>query len=169
MPQLRDKDQEAGPTITVLKLDLNGQVTWRYQGTLVQRDAESVVLEAFFDREDRLFHGMPLRTGDRFVETYYTGRWYNIFEIHGRGDDRLRGWYCNIAKPAMIWGDTLSYVDLALDLLVFPDGRQIVLDEDEFSALPLNDAERQSALVALAELQARFASSSKGLRLMDNG
>jgi hypothetical protein len=45
---------------------------------------------------------------------------------------------------------------LALDLLVFPDGRQIVLDEDEFNALPLSEAERQSALAALAELQALF-------------
>ena len=29
----------------------------------------------------------------------------------------------------------IRYVDLALDLLVFPDGRQLVLDEDEFEAL----------------------------------
>ena len=169
MNQAKNKGQEESSTITVIKLDVSGQETWRYQGKVLMRDEESILLEAFFDREDRLFHGMPLRTGDRFVETYYTGRWYNIFEIHGRGDDRLRGWYCNIAKPAMIWWDTLSYVDLALDLLVFPDGRQVVLDEEEFSALRLSESEHQRALAALAELQARFASSSKGLRLMDNG
>jgi len=148
----------------VLKLDINGQVTWRYQGTLVQRDAESVVLEAFFDREDRLFHGIPLRTGDRFVETYYTGRWYNIYEIYAREDGHLRGWYCNIGKPAEVDEGTLSYVDLALDLLVFPDGRQVVLDEDEFNALRLSEVERQRALAALAELQEQFASNPDGLR-----
>ena len=43
-----------------------------------------------------------LRRGDRFIETYYTDRWYNIFEIHAREDDRLKGWYCNIAKPAVM-------------------------------------------------------------------
>ena len=50
----------------------------------------------------------------------------------------LRGWYCNIGKPALLDGDCLSYVDLALDLLVFPDGRQFVLDEDEFLRLDLS-------------------------------
>jgi len=164
MRQPRDKSQEDGSTITVLKLDLNGQVTWRYQGKLVQRDSQSVILEAYFDREDRMFHGMPLCKGDRFVETYYTGHWYNIYEIYRREDDHLRGWYCNIGKPAEINGDTLSYVDLALDLLVFPDGRQLVLDEDEFNTLRLSEADRQSALAALAELQAQFASSLNELR-----
>ena len=30
---------------------------------------------------------MILAKGDRFVETYYTNRWYNTFEIHAREDD----------------------------------------------------------------------------------
>ena len=36
--------------------------------------------------------------------------------------------------------DVISYVDLALDLWVAPDGTQTVLDEDEFAAIDL-DAE----------------------------
>ena len=163
MRDVRDlsPDPADEPTFTVHKLDSNGRETWRYQGKVLQHSADRLVLEAFFDREDRLFHGMPLCKGDRFIETYYTGQWYNIFEIHGRGDDQLRGWYCNIAKPAVIRGDGLSYVDLALDLLVFPDGRQLILDEDEFCALRLTEEERWSALAALAELRGQFAGSSK--------
>ncbi len=115
-----------------------------------------MVLEAHFDREDMVFHGMPLYKGDRFIESYYTDRWYNVFEIHARDDDHLRGWYCNIACPAVIDGDAISYIDLALDLLVFPDGRQIVLDLEEFTALDLPDAQRASAWAALEHLQARF-------------
>jgi uncharacterized protein len=99
---------------------------------------------------------MPLRRGDRFVETYFTERWYNIYEIHAREDDSLRGWYCNIGKPALLDGDCLSYVDLALDLLVFPDGRQVVLDEDEFLELDLPATDRQHALAALDELKHLF-------------
>lgn len=140
----------------MLKLDAQGRETWRYHGELVQSLPDRVVLQARFDREDRIFHGMPLCRGDRFLETYFTDRWYNIYEIHARDDDSLRGWYCNIGKPALLDGGCLSYVDLALDLLVFPDGRQFVLDEDEFLNLDLSPSDRQQALAALEELKRVF-------------
>lgn len=144
-------------TITVSKLNEKGQETWRYQGRLVERGADYLILEAFFDREDTQVHGMILTRGDRFVETYYTDRWYNIFEIYDRADDHLRGYYCNIGFPAKIDEDKLSYVDLALDLLVFPDGRQVVVDEDEFEKLDLAASQRQQARAALEEIQELFA------------
>ena len=142
--------------ITVVKLDPSGKETWRYQGRIIHQQGSRLVLEAYFDREDRLFHGMPLCKGDRFVETYYTDRWYNIYEIHSRADDSLRGWYCNVSLPARLEGDKLFFTDLALDLLVFPDRRQVVLDEDEFYRLDLTPQAREQAITALRELQARF-------------
>jgi hypothetical protein len=39
-----------------------------------------------------------------------------------------------------------------LDVWVWPDGRTLILDEDEFAALPLTPAERKKATAALAEL-----------------
>jgi hypothetical protein len=142
--------------ITVNKLDIHGNKTWQYHGQLLHQDQGCITLEAYFDREDTSFFGMPLRKGDRFLETYYTDRWYNIFEVHARDDDHLRGWYCNIGKPARFDGKVLSYVDLALDLLIFPDGRQIVLDEAEFTELEITDEVRVCARDALNELQAIF-------------
>jgi protein associated with RNAse G/E len=146
------------PPFTVIKLDIHGQETWRYSGQVLQRGSNQVLLEAYFDRDDRVFHDMPLCKGDRFVETYYSDRWYNIYEIHAREDDHLRGWYCNIGYPAKIGQDSLSYVDLALDLLVFPDGKQIILDDDEFAELPLSSHDRAQALEAMAEIQETFKS-----------
>jgi uncharacterized protein len=146
-------------SVIVIKLNDQGKETWRYQGKLLSQDESSITLEAFFDREDLDLHGMRLSRGDRFVETYYSDRWYNVFEIHAREDDRLRGWYCNITRPAQISGDTISYVDLALDLLVFADGRQIVLDEDEFAALNPSQELHDQAYRALWELQAEFRMS----------
>jgi hypothetical protein len=139
-----------------VKLNIQGKETWRYPGLIVQQAGSRIILEAFFDREDTIFHGMPLCRGDRFVETYYTDRWYNIFEIYSRADGSLRGWYCNVSTPARLDGEMLTYHDLALDLLVFPDGRQIVLDEDEFSSLELPVGDRERALSALNELRAGF-------------
>jgi hypothetical protein len=140
--------------VTVVKLDVYGKETWRYPGRILSRQGSRIVLEATFDREDMVFHGMPLCKGDRFIETYYTDRWYNVYEIHSRADDILRGWYCNVSSPARLEAGQLIYTDLALDLLVFPDGRQIVLDEDEFSILKLTPQEREQALAALNELRA---------------
>jgi len=143
-------------TITVLKLNTENQVTWRYQGQVIDEQPDRLTLEAYFDRDDVEFHGIWLRKGDRFVETYFTNRWYNIFEIHARDDDTLRGWYCNVGSPAEIEGATLSYIDLALDLLVYPDHRQVVLDEDEFEHLDISPQVKQQAIDALAALQEQF-------------
>ncbi len=70
----------------------------------------------------------------------------------------LKGWYCNVGKPAVIEDGILSYVDLALDLWVSPDGKQTVLDEDEFKALELDEELKAGALKGLDELKELFLS-----------
>jgi len=142
--------------ITVKKLNPAGQETWHYTGRVLERHANGLVLEANFNRDDLPFQEIILRRGDRFVETYYTDRWYNVFAIHDRDDGHLKGWYCNISHPAEIGDGVVSYIDLALDLLVYPDGRQLVLDENEFSALALSPEVQQQAKLALEQLQASF-------------
>jgi predicted RNA-binding protein associated with RNAse of E/G family len=143
-------------SITVTKRNPEGQVTWQYQGRLLRREPDAVVLEARFNRPDMPFMGTVLKEGDRFLETFFTDRWYNIFEIYDREDGRMKGWYCNIGRPAVLDGGTVSYVDLALDLWISPDGRQTVLDEDEFASLELDPGTRANALAALEELKAYF-------------
>lgn len=142
--------------ITVLKLNVKRQETWRYSGQVLLSSAPMLILEAHFNRPDTPFHGIVLGQGDRFVETFYTDRWYNIFEMHDRQDDRIKGWYCNICLPAELQQGSISYVDLGLDLLVYPDGRQLILDEDEFNELELTAEQRDQARVALAALQRLF-------------
>lgn len=146
------------PDLTIIKLNPERQEMWRYTGRSLQRSAEGILVEAFFNREDMPFHGLVLGKGDRFVEVYFSRRWYNIFEMRDRADDAVKGWYCNITLPAEMDAHEIRYVDLALDLLVYPDGRQLVLDEDEFAALPLDEATRRKANSALEELQALFES-----------
>jgi predicted RNA-binding protein associated with RNAse of E/G family len=144
--------------ISVIKRNPAGQELWRYSGTLLRRDFHTLVLEANFNAPDRPFMGIELLTGDRFIETYFTDRWYNVFEIHDREDDRLKGWYCNVGQPIIIESDhEISYVDLALDLWVTPDGAQTVLDELEFAALNLDDDTKSKARAALDELQQIFS------------
>jgi hypothetical protein len=144
--------------VVVIKLDVAGNETWRYSGRVLERHANWLRLEAFFNRPDTPFHGILLARGDRFLETYYTDRWYNIYEIHDRLTDDLKGWYCNVTRPALFDDHQVSYVDLALDLLVFPDKTRLVLDKDEFALLPIDEVTRRQALAALKELESLFES-----------
>lgn len=138
--------------VFIIKLNTQRQETWRYQGRILSQDADSLLIEAFFNRDDLPFHGITLRKNDRFLERYYTNRWYNIFEIHDRDDDCIKAWYCNVTTPAELEPGRISYVDLALDLLVYPDGAYLVLDEDEFDALDLDPQYRLKAHQALQTL-----------------
>jgi uncharacterized protein len=144
--------------VTVIKRNAQGEETWRYSGFLLRQEGTVLHLEAQFNGKDSPFMETVIRSGDRFIETYFTDRWYNIFEIHDRDDDRLKGWYCNIGKPAVMEADqVISYVDLALDLWIAPDGTQTILDEDEFAALDLDADTSTRALAALDELQRHFS------------
>ncbi len=138
---------------TVVKLDYRAQEKWRYQGKVLDRSPSSITIEAIYDQADQDFHGLRLRKGDRFVERHYADRWYNVFAVHDGTSGPLKGWYCNITRPARIEADRVWGEDLALDLIVWPDGSWIVLDEVEFEAQELSTADRANALAALAELK----------------
>ena len=142
--------------ITVLKKNLAGEVTWQYEGVVLQRDETTVTLEALFNRDDTPFLDIVLKRNDRFIETFYSNKWFNIFEIYDRDDQQLKGYYCNIGKPAVIENGVVSYVDLALDLWVSADGKQSVLDEDEFEELKPDLKTREQASAALEELKDWF-------------
>ena len=146
----------AAVRIKVQKKNLSGEVTVEYEGDVLRRNENSVTLEALFTREDMPFMDVIFKKGDRFVEYYFTDRWYNIFTIHDREDGNVKGWYCNIGKPAEIEDGIVSYVDLALDLWVSAEGKQTVLDEDEFEALALSKELSAAALKGLEELKTLF-------------
>jgi protein associated with RNAse G/E len=146
----------SGMKVKVQKKNPAGEVTYEYEGVLLSRDDHSIVLEALFDRADMPFMDVVFKAGDRFVEYYYTDRWYNIFVIHDHEDGKIKGWYCNIGKPAEFEDSIVSYIDLALDLWVSTSGKQTVLDEDEFEALELNEELRTGARKGLDELKQLF-------------
>jgi predicted RNA-binding protein associated with RNAse of E/G family len=139
--------------ITVHKLDHRGAEKTAYSGQVLERTETWVLLEARFSRERMALGYVTLTPGDRFVEYFYADRWYNIFLIFDAEDGAFKGWYCNVTRPARIAGDHVWADDLALDYFVQPDGREFVLDEDEFSALALRAEEATRARAALARLR----------------
>lgn len=139
--------------ILIRKLNAAGEETYRWTGRVLARSETSITVEAFFGRYDRLDLGYTVfERGDRFVEHFYSDQWYNVFEIHAAGSGALRGWYCNLTRPARFTDSEITHEDLALDVWVNPDGTALVLDEDEFAALSLSDSERAAARAALAKV-----------------
>ena len=107
-------------SLIVNKLNLNHELVIAYDGAVLERTPEAIVLEARFSRETMDLGYAVLEHHDRFVEHFYADRWYNIFEIHSVHDDHLKGWYCNIVKPAVFSADAIEQVDLALDRMDQP-------------------------------------------------
>ena len=139
-------------SVTIRKLDHTGGQVTAYPGRVLWRDECAIALRTRWEWAPLDLGVVVLEPGDRWTEYFYADRWYNIFEIHAsRG--QLKGWYCNITRPACISGHEVTAEDLALDLWVAPDGQMQVLDEDEFAALPLTPTERDAAWQALTELQ----------------
>ncbi len=147
--------------VTIIKNNHKGEEVWRYAGKIIAETPRGIIAEAFFNRSDLEFNGITLNEGDRFQELYLFGKWFNIYEIYDKATSRLKAWYCNITRPVRINDRSIFYDDLALDLLVFPDRRQLALDEEEFIALNLNKADQQKARSALKELQVLFSKNQK--------
>ncbi len=142
--------------VTVRKLDHLGRETWRYPGVVLERGPTWVLLEAYFNRDDDDAGYVVFRRGDRFVEWYSSEHWYNIFEVHDVSDDHLKGWYCNLSRPAHLnlEAHEISSDDLALDMWVDSAGRTSILDEIDFESLPIDEATRARVWHAVDELRA---------------
>lgn len=137
---------------TIYKRDEKGQTVFSYTGQIIDRAATSVCIEAYFAFPDRDLDYIFLRRGDLFTEWFYTDRWYNIFRVEDVSTKTLKGFYCNITRPAEITDVSSSADDLALDVFVYPDGRTMLLDEDEFAALEIGESDRKAAWEAVAQL-----------------
>jgi hypothetical protein len=138
--------------LTVVKLDARRRATLSYPAELVARRPGSVVVTAAWALPARDLGCVRFAPGDRFTEHSYADRWYDVQEVAG-ADGRRKGWYCDVAEPAVIEEDRVCLVDLDLDVWVSAAGEAVVLDEDEFAANPwLRAAQRAGARRGLRAL-----------------
>jgi protein associated with RNAse G/E len=140
--------------ITVYKRNYLGESVWKYQGSVIERGDTYVCLRAFFERKDEADLGfVTFRQGDLFIEWHFSDRWYNVFQVHDGDSERIKGWYCNITRPAIITPDTIAADDLELDVWIMPNGTMMLLDEKEFGDLDLPTDERMAALRAVQTIR----------------
>ena len=143
-------------TITIHLLKPGKGTTVTYQGALLSAEPGHILIHARWERDELDLGYVVFAPGDHFYEHYYTERWFNIFEVRSAAGE-LKGWYCNITRPARIEGDLIWSEDLELDLFVPPDrGPALRLDEDEFAARDFATTDPPAyaaARAALAELE----------------
>lgn len=99
---------------------------------------------------------MQFAPGDILDEHFYADQWFCIFAVF-RADGQLRGWYCNVTKPAVITPQSITSIDLELDLFVAADRiatLRLDIDEYEAQAYHLHDRSTYDAgYTALAQLE----------------
>jgi hypothetical protein len=127
-----------------------------YRGEVLLDEPGHILVHARWERAALDLGYVVFEPGDHFYEHYYTDRWFNIFEVRAE-TGALKGWYCNITRPAQVLGDVITSEDLELDLFVPPGRRDpLRLDLDEFEARGFatsDPAAHAAALAALEELE----------------
>ncbi|GGV11913.1 hypothetical protein GCM10010275_61150 [Streptomyces litmocidini] len=134
-----------------------GRTKIRYPAEVLTEKGARLSVRAPWAAEGvRDFGFVRFEPGDVFVEHYWRDRWFTVKEVWS-ADGGLKGWYCDITRPAVIDGAEVVVEDLDLDLWVSADGSEVLrLDEDEFAAsgLAASDPEAAArAVVALDELE----------------
>jgi hypothetical protein len=150
----------AGDRVTV-RLVKTPRPDKSYPVTVLSDDGTHVVVQGpWSDPVVRDMGFVRFEPGDIWTEHYWRDRWYSVKEVRD-ADGVLKGWYCDVARPAEVRDGVLVVPDLDLDLWASADRSQVLrLDEDEFleSGLPERDpvaaAQARRALDELADLAA---------------
>ena len=145
-------------TVNSRKYDLKIRKSWKCH--LVERDDPLLTFIGEFD-SDIVHAGLgSIARGTISKEYYWLDRWYNVFRF-AEPDGTFRNFYCNITMPPTFENGVLDYVDLDIDVIVWPDGRAETLDEDDFVANSLRFGYppdvQQSALDSLSDLRRAIA------------
>ena len=92
---------------------------------------------------------LTFMNGDVLDEYFALDRPYNAFAIYRASGD-FAGWYCNVTHPTTVVGNEIHWYDLYLDVIVYPDGGTLVLDEDELeeSGLAHSDPDLYAMILA---------------------
>ncbi|SEC50645.1 MULTISPECIES: DUF402 domain-containing protein [Streptomyces] len=137
-------------TIALVK---GGRTKIRYPAGLLGDDGTRIVVRAPWAGSGvRDFGFVRFEPGDVFTEYYWRDRWYAVKEVRAE-DGSVKGWYCDITRPAVRTGAELVVEDLDLDLWRSADGGDVRrLDEDEFAASGLAEADPRAARAAVAAL-----------------
>ncbi|WP_406493027.1 DUF402 domain-containing protein [Streptomyces sp. NBC_00846] len=156
---------ETALTVALVKA---GRTKIRYPADVVHDDGTRVTVRAPWAAPGvRDFGFVRFEPGDVFTEHYWRDRWFAVKEVR-TGAGELKGWYCDVTRPAVLRGGELLVEDLDLDLWVSADGTSVLrLDEDEFEESGLDERDPAAAGAARRALdQLEQLARTEGLAVL---
>lgn len=145
----------AGERVRIVKLRPDGSEATSYGG---------VELDEHLPEDWRAFRaewtvgtinagGLVFEIGDYLHEYFSPTAWFDVFALFSPAGE-LKGWSGNVTWPTMFEdgpdGETVVWHDLFIDLIGFPDGQYLILDEDELEASELWKDEPDLLVLILA-------------------
>lgn len=118
----------------------------RFECTVLWRSGAHLVVRFVSEIELRV-HDVVLPMGTVTFGHFWTDRPYNVYHWLDARTGATIGYYFNISEDTRVEGDTLSWRDLIVDILVSPGDVAAVLDEDE---VPADAPERLRARIRQA-------------------
>jgi len=144
------------PRLLELKRTLDGR-TKRFDCRVLARAAGRVVV-LFVATDAMQVHGVDLPAGTVTFGHFWEDRPYNVYHWLRPADGAAIGAYVNLSAETRLDGDTLSWLDLIVDVLVLPGRAPEILDQDEVPA-----GAGAELRAAIAGAQARLLDDLPGL------
>ena len=117
--------------LTIQAKKYDGRIRKVWYGGVLSESPELIVLVAKFEEDVHHNDLGHIKAGTISFEHFLFQKWYNIFRFH-QPSGELLAYYINISMPPILEGNTLSYIDLDIDVVVWPDKLVNVLDLDDF-------------------------------------
>lgn len=109
----------------------DGSIRRSWSCELIERDESRLVFVGVFEFDVEHPELGSIGRGTTSYEYYWLDRWYNVFAFF-EPNGSFRNYYCNINMPPALKDSELDYIDLDLDVVVWPNGSIVTLDRDEY-------------------------------------
>lgn len=109
----------------------DGSVRRSWRCDLIDRKDSQLLFVGTFDFDVEHAELGSISRGTISYEYYWFDRWYNVFAFF-EANGAFRNYYCNINMPPTLNDSELDYIDLDLDVVVWPDGSIAILDREEY-------------------------------------
>ena len=102
---------------------------------MLHEDAYGIVIVNLLHPSKPLIIDDTLLLDRDFLGVWFccTSEWHDVGAVYDP-DNQLKGYYCDICTPITKRAEGYELTDFFLDLWIYPDGRYVLLDEDEFNA-----------------------------------
>ena len=157
---------ESGDIVTINSRKYDGTIRRSWTCRFVSQEDSLFIFEGEFEFAVSHPDLGQIAPGTRSLEYYWLDRWYNVFRFF-EPTGEFRNLYCNINMPPTLSESVLDYVDLDIDILVWPDENIIILDESDFEENAVKfkypTELREQARRAFDELQRLLRERSRGV------